>query len=185
MSVHEFPILKSLPPPSPSHPSGSSQYTSPEHPILWIKHGLTIHFTYDNLHVSVPFSHVIPPSPSPTESKRLFNTSVSLLLSRIQGYRYHFSKFHMLLFSFQIVSDSLGPHELQHTRLLYPSPSLGIYLSSCPMNWCHPTISSSVILFILWLRSFPASGAFPMSQLFHQVAKVLELQLQHHSIQGW
>ena len=52
-------------------------------------------FTYDNLHVSMPFSHIISPSPSPTESKRLFNTSVSLLLSHIEGYRYHLSKFHI------------------------------------------------------------------------------------------
>ena len=47
------------------------------------------------LHVSMPFSQIIPPSPSPIESKRLFYTSVSLLLSHIQGYRYHLSKFHI------------------------------------------------------------------------------------------
>ena len=84
-----------LPLPSPSHPSGSSQYTSPEHPVSCIEPGLAIHFTYDNIHVSMPFSQIIPPSPSPTESKRLFYTSVSLLLSRIQGYHYHLSKFHI------------------------------------------------------------------------------------------
>ena len=95
MSVHVFLIKTLLPPPSPSHPSGSSQYTSPKHPVSCIKPGLAIHFTYDILHVSMPFSHIISPSPSPTESKRLFNTSVSLLLSHIQGYRYHFSKFHI------------------------------------------------------------------------------------------
>ena len=75
-----------LPPPSPSHPPGSSQCTSPEHPVSRIKPGLAIRFTYDNIHVSVLFSHIIPPSPSPSESKRLFYTSVSLLLSCIQGY---------------------------------------------------------------------------------------------------
>ena len=85
--VHVFPILTPLPPPSPSHPSGSSQCTSPEHPVSCIKPGLTICFTYDNIHVSVLFSQIIPPSPSPTESKRLFCTSASLLLSHIQGYR--------------------------------------------------------------------------------------------------
>ena len=83
------------PPPSPSHPSGSSQCTSPEHPVSCIEPGLAIHFTYDIIHVSVPFSQIIPLSPSPTESKRLFYTSVSLLLSRIQGYCYHLSKFHI------------------------------------------------------------------------------------------
>ena len=83
------PSWTALPPPSPS------QCTSPEHIVLCIEPGLAIHFTYDNSHVSMSFSHIIPPSPSPTESKRLFNTSVSLLLSRIQGYHYHLSKFHI------------------------------------------------------------------------------------------
>ena len=82
-------------PPCPSHPSGSSQCTSPEHPVSCIEPGLGIHFTCDNVHVSMPFSHIVPRSPSCTESKRLFYTSVSLLLSRIQGYRYHLSKFHI------------------------------------------------------------------------------------------
>ena len=82
-----------LPPPSPSHPSGSSQCTSPKHPVSCIKPGLVIHFTYDNIHVSMPFSQIIPPSPSATESKRLFCASVSLLLSHIQGRHYHLSKF--------------------------------------------------------------------------------------------
>ena len=95
MALHVFPILNPLPPPFPSHPSGSSQCTSPEHPVSCIEPGLAIRFTYDNLHVSVPLSHIIPPLPSPTESKRLFYTSISLLLSRIQSYRYHLSKFHI------------------------------------------------------------------------------------------
>ena len=89
------PILNPLPPPSPYHPSGSSQCTSPKHPVSCIEPGLATHFIYDIIHVSMPFSLIIPPSPSPTESKRLFYTSVSLLLSHIQGYCYHLSKFHI------------------------------------------------------------------------------------------
>ena len=81
--------------PPPYHPSGSSQCTGPKHPVSCIEPGLAIRFTYDIIHVSMPFSQIIPPSPSPTESKRLFYTSVSLLLSCIQGYRYHLSKFHI------------------------------------------------------------------------------------------
>ena len=64
-----------------------SQCTSPKHPVSCIKPGLATCFLYI-IHVSVPFSQIIPPSPSPTESKRLFYTSVSLFLSRIQDYHY-------------------------------------------------------------------------------------------------
>ena len=93
--VHVFPSWIPLPPPSLNHPSGSPQCTSPKHPVSCIEPGLAIHFTYDIIHVSMPFSQIIPPSPSPTESKRLFYTSMSLLLSYIQGYCYHLSKFHI------------------------------------------------------------------------------------------
>ena len=84
-----------LPQPSPYHPSGSSQCTSPKHPVSCIEPGLAIRFLYDIIQVSMTFSQIIPLSPSPTESKRLFYTSVSFLLSRIQGYHYHLSKFHI------------------------------------------------------------------------------------------
>ena len=90
-----FPILNPLPTSLPIPSLWVIQRTSPEHPVSCIKPGLVICFTYDNLHVSMPFSPTIPPLPSPTESKRLFYTSVSLLLSRIQGYHYHLSKFHI------------------------------------------------------------------------------------------
>ena len=69
-----------LPPPSPYHPSGSSQCTSTKHPVSCIKPGLAIHFIYDIIHVSMPFSQIIPPSPSPTESQRLFLLKKIILL---------------------------------------------------------------------------------------------------------
>ena len=84
-----------LPPPSPYHLSGSTSCTSPKHPVSCIEHRLAIHFLHDSIHVSMPFFQIIPPSPSPSESKILLYTSVSLLLSRIQGHHYHLSKFHI------------------------------------------------------------------------------------------
>ena len=84
-----------LPPPSPYHLSGSSPRTSLKHPVSCIRHRLAIRFLCDIIHVSMPFSQIIPPSPSPTGSKSPLYISVSLLLSRIQGHHYHLSKFHI------------------------------------------------------------------------------------------
>ena len=70
-------------------------------------------------------------------------------------------------FSRSVVSDSLWPHEPQHTRPPCPSPAPGVYSDSCPLSqWCHPTILSSVIPFSSCLQSFPASWSFQMSQFF-------------------
>ena len=80
---------------SPCLPSGLSQCTSFECPASCIELGLFICFICGNIHVLMLFSQTIPPSPSPTESKSLFFTSVSLLLSCIQGHHYHISKFHI------------------------------------------------------------------------------------------
>ena len=68
-------------------------------------------------------------------------------------------------FSSSVVSDSLRPHGLQHTRLPCPLPVPGVYPNSCPSSrWCHPAISSSVVPFSSCLQSCPASRSFPMSQ---------------------
>ena len=76
---------------------------------------------------------------------------------------YFFRKFQ---FS-SVVSNSLQPHGLQHTRPPCPSPTPGVYSNSCPSSrWCRPTISSSVVPFSSCFQSFPASGSFPMSRFF-------------------
>ena len=73
----------------------------------------------------------------------------------------------MLLFSCYIMSDSLPPWGLQHTKFPCPSPSPRVCSNSCPLSrWCHPTISSSVDPFSSCFQSFSASGSFPMSRLF-------------------
>ena len=70
-------------------------------------------------------------------------------------------------FSHSVVSNSLPPHGLQDTRLPCPSPTPGVYSNSCPLSqWCHPTISSSIIPFSSRFQSSPASGSFPMSWFF-------------------
>ena len=79
---------------------------------------------------------------------------------------------------------TLWTHGLQHARLPCPSPMPGACSNSCPSSrWYHPTISSSVVLFSSRLQSFPASRSFLKVSSSHQVAKVLEFQLQHQSFQ--
>ena len=91
--------------------------------------------------------------------------SISPRLSRLQ-------------FICSVMSASLWPCGLQHTRLPCPSPTPGVYSNSCPLRQgYHPTISSSVILFSSCLQSLPASGSFQWVSSSHQVAKVLEFQL--------
>ena len=83
--------------------------------------------------------------------------------------KHHFSS---VQFSRSVVSNSLQPHEPQHARPPCPSPTPGVYPNSCPLSlWCHPTISSSVIPVSSCPQSFPASGSFPMSQLFASVGQ--------------
>ena len=87
-------------------------------------------------------------------------------------------------FSCSVVSNSMWPHGLQHARLPCLSPTPGVYSNSCPLSWwCHPAISSSVVLFSSHLQSFPAAGFFIWVSSLHQVAKVLEFKLQYQSFQ--
>ena len=81
--------------------------------------------------------------------------------------RTHDILFSSVPFSHSVVSDSLRPHELQHTRPPCPSPTPRVHSNSCSLSqWCHPAISSSVIPFSSCPQSLSASGSFPMSQLF-------------------
>ena len=82
------------------------------------------------------------------------------------------------------MSNSLWPHGLQHARLLFPSPTPGACSNSCPSSqWCHPTISSSVVTPAPALNLSQHQSLFQWVGSSHQVAKVLELQLQHPSFQ--
>ena len=91
-------------------------------------------------------------------------------------------------FSCSVMSDSVQPHGLQHTRLPCSSPSRGVRSNSCPLSWwCHPTISSSVVPFFSWLQSFPASGFFQMSQFFASGGQSIgaSASVLPMNIQGW
>ena len=74
---------------------------------------------------------------------------------------------YLVQFTRSVVSNSLWSHEPQHARPPCPSPTTGVHPNLCPSSqWCHPAISSSVIPIFLCPQSLPASGSFPMSQLF-------------------
>ena len=87
-------------------------------------------------------------------------------------------------FSHSVVSDSLRPHELQHARPPCPSPTPGVHSDSRPLSrWCHPAISSSVILFSSCPQSLPASEPFPMSHLFTWGSQSTGASALYHSFQ--
>ena len=101
----------------------------------------------------------------------------------------------LVQFSCSVLSNSLWPLGLQHTRPPCPSPTPRVYSNSCPLSlWCHPTISSSVVPFSSHPQSLPASGSFPMSQFFTSggqsirvsaYASVLPMNIQNWFPLGW
>ena len=104
-------------------------------------------------------------------------------------------QFSSVQFSRSVVSGSLRPHGLQHARPPCSSSTSRVYSDSCPLSqWCHPTISSSVVPFSSHLQSFPASGSFQMSQFFASggqtigvsaSASVLPMNIQDWFPLGW
>ena len=116
------------------------------------------------------------------KKKKKMHTRLTFCISSVQ-------------FSLSVVSESLWPHELQHTRPPCPSPTPGVHPNSFPLSWwCHPTILSSVIPFSSCPQSFPASGSFQMGQLFASgsqsigvsaSASVLPMNTQDWSPLGW
>ena len=137
-------------------------------------------WTGDCLHarqcgISVPWPG-IKPTPSPSLSHWTAKDVPKLLLITIFSglmmvlLRSCFSKkqtVSSVLFSCSVLSDSLQPGGLQHTRPPCPSPTPGVYSNSCALSqWCRPTISSSVVPFSSRLQSSPATGSFPVSQFF-------------------
>ena len=118
-------------------------------------------------------SHVMPPLNQMTSS----NPKMESTFTSVQ-------------FSRSVVSNSLQPHGLQHTRPPCPSPTPGACSNSSPLSqWCYPTISSSVIPFSSCLQSFPGSGSFPRSQFFtsggQSIGVLASASVLPMNIQGW
>ena len=125
-----------------------------------ILEGLCPHNHHIKWHFNLPF----PPPPEKSWQYCLISSSVffSLFIFMTTCCLPSFSQF-----SPSVMSDSLRPHGMQHARLPCPSPTPRAYSNTCPLSqWCHPTISSSVIPFSSCLQSFPTSGSFQMSQFF-------------------
>ena len=117
------------------------------------------------------------------------------ILLLYHGYIWNTSYIASVQFSRSVVSDFLPPHESQHAQPPCLSPTPGVHSNSCPSSrWCHPVISSSVVPFSSCPQSLPASGSFPMSQLFAwggqsigvlALASVLPVNTQDWSPLGW
>ena len=143
--------------------------------------------------------------PSVSYGWQPFSSAISHLLSLLQSVALLACSLHAspcvpavvlsVQFSRSVMSDSLWPHGLQQARPPCPSPTPGAYSNSCPLNrWCHQTTSSSVIPFSSCPQSFPASGAFQMSQFFASgsqsigvsaTTSVLPMNIQDWFPLGW
>ena len=128
-------------------------------------------FYWSGTHVAcLPFLPLFLPSLNTVDLQYTLSFRCTAKRFSLFTYIVFFSRFFFPIsvqFSCSVVSDSLWPHDLQHVKLLCPSPTPGACSNSCPSSWwCHPTISSSVIPFSSPLQSFPASGSFPISQFF-------------------
>ena len=123
------------------------------------------------------------------------HTTVHFFFFFLLGFKISLYWFSSVQFSHSVMTDSLLPHELQHTRPPCPSPTPGVHPNPCPLSkWCHPIISSSAVPFSFCPQSFPASGSFQMSQLFPSGGQstgvsastsVLPMNTQDWSPLGW
>ena len=144
------------PPPSPSPTVAKDLY--------FYKHGLDISLMPENTANSQGFKAL---GQNLSRLKTPWNAASSIKPSITKWkWETYVLKLH-LLFSRLVVSDSLRPHGLQHTRLPCPSLAPTVCLSLLPLSWwCHTTILSSVTSFFSCPQSFPPSGSFPVTQLF-------------------
>ena len=136
----------------------------------------------------------LPEALTPALGYHIRRTTVFKISSdtTIQFSSFHFSS---VQFSCSVMSNSLWPRGLQHARPPCPSPTPRVYSDSCPpCQWCHPAISSSVVPFSSCPQSLPASGSFPMSQLFKSSSQriavsvstsVFPMNIQDWSPLGW
>ena len=125
---------------------------------------------------------------------KLIHCDILISITSQKRVNVHISIF-SVQFSHSVVSDSLRPHELQHTRPPCPSPTPGVHPNSCTLSqWFHPTISSSVVPSSFCPQSFPASGSFQISQFFawggqtigaSVLKSVLLMNTQDWSPLGW
>ena len=120
----------------------------------------------------------------------------TLYICKFKEYTTYFIQWKQIVpsvqFSHSVVTDSLGPHGLQHTRTPYPSPNTWVYTNSCPLSqWCQPIMSSSLTAFFSCPPSF--SPSFPLSWLFASgtqsigasASSVLLMNTQDWSPLGW